>query len=71
MPVMSGESRQRLSDIAAAWRDARETATVHTRRLEDAVLQACDGGASVREVASVLQVSPQRVYHIIQNAYKR
>jgi hypothetical protein len=72
MGSLDDTGRQRLSDIATASRDAWETARVHTRKLEDAVLHAVDvDHASVREVATVLGVSPQRVYGIIQNAYKR
>ena len=71
MPL-TDHDRQRLGDIAAASRDAWETARVHSRRLEDAVLQAIDGqGASAREVAGAIGVSPTRIYAIIQNAYKR
>ena len=72
MAKLSDQTRQRLSDVATASRDAWETARVHTRRLEDAVLQAIDGeGASAREVADAIGVSPTRVYGIIQTAYKR
>lgn len=72
MGKLTDSESQRLADVATASRDAWETARAHTRKLEDAVITAIDvQGASAREVAKVVGVSPTRVYAIIATAYKR
>jgi len=72
MGKLSSEQSGRLSDIATASRDARETARIHARKLETAVVDAIDNlGASHREVAAAISVSPTRVYEIYTTAYNR
>jgi Spy/CpxP family protein refolding chaperone len=71
MAKLSDERRQRLADIATAWRDARQTVTVQRRKLQDAVMEAIDtDGASTGDVAAAIGLSRTRVYEIITGAYK-
>lgn len=66
MQEVKAHLADQLGRLASVWRDARDNATEKSERLQDAIVDAVDEGASVSRVARLVGLSPARVYAIIQ-----